>query len=161
MFERTRLPIKNATSFGSSTPKVVALAHRIATRVSRSGGSTATVKPQPNRDFSRSSNPSTSLGKAVTGRDDLLLRLEQGIEGMENLPETALYQQKLTSSISSAFTERIFRLNSSIVPCCSAFTISATKPSGVHVKHLGIRVVLPDTVADGVHRCVLPNPTPP
>ena len=35
---------------------------KIATRVSKSGGSTATVKPQPKRDFKRSSTPSISLG---------------------------------------------------------------------------------------------------
>ena len=34
-----------------------ALLIKIATRVSNSGGSTATVNPQPKRDFKRSSTP--------------------------------------------------------------------------------------------------------
>ena len=61
-FERMRLATKNATSSGKSTLDIAALLIRIATQVSSSGGSIATVKPQPNRDFSRSSRPSTSFG---------------------------------------------------------------------------------------------------
>ena len=41
---------------------IAALLMRIATQVSSSGGSIATVNPQPKRDFKRSSSPSTSFG---------------------------------------------------------------------------------------------------
>ncbi len=59
---RMRLATKKATSWGSSMPACCALLMRMATRVSSSGGSTATVRPQPKRDLSRSSRPSISLG---------------------------------------------------------------------------------------------------
>jgi hypothetical protein len=57
-----RLAMKNATSSGSVTLTDCALVMRIATQVSNSGGSIATVSPHPKRDFSRSSSPSTSFG---------------------------------------------------------------------------------------------------
>src|ERR1022692_4092609 len=60
--ERMRLAMKNATSSARSMPTACALPIRIATLVSSSGGSMATVSPQPKRDLSRSSSPSTSRG---------------------------------------------------------------------------------------------------
>ena len=61
-FERIRLAMKSATSSLSVTPVASALVLRMAAQVSSSGGSMATVRPQPKRDFRRSSRPATSLG---------------------------------------------------------------------------------------------------
>ena len=60
--ERTRFAMKNAISSGNSTLLSTALLLRIATQVSSSGGSIETVKPQPKRDFRRSSRPPTTFG---------------------------------------------------------------------------------------------------
>ena len=60
--ERMRLAIRKATSSCSVMPRSWALFSRIATRVSKSGGSIDTVSPQPKRERSRASMPSTSLG---------------------------------------------------------------------------------------------------
>jgi len=54
--------MKNATSSGRSLPVACAFDMRMATHVSSSGGSIETVRPQPKRDFSRSSRPVTSFG---------------------------------------------------------------------------------------------------
>jgi hypothetical protein len=51
----------------------------MATRISCSGGSIATVKPQENRDLSRSSIP------GIAGDDELLVRLDQRVERIEEL----------------------------------------------------------------------------
>ncbi|MNC90087.1 hypothetical protein D3C83_61360 [compost metagenome] len=61
-FERIRFAMKKATSSGRSPPAAWDFDMRIATQVSTSGGSIATVSPQPKRDFSRSSRPVTSFG---------------------------------------------------------------------------------------------------
>src|SRR5690554_3628065 len=55
--------MKNAASLLSFTLACSAFFIRIATRVSSSGGSTITVRPQPNRDLSRSSISTISFGK--------------------------------------------------------------------------------------------------
>ena len=55
--------MKNATLSSSLTPSISAFFSRIATRISSSGGSTATVRPQPKREISRSSMPVISFGK--------------------------------------------------------------------------------------------------
>ncbi len=60
--EGMRRAIRYATSSGSATPLTSALESRIAARVSKSGGSIATDKPQPRRDESRGSRLATSLG---------------------------------------------------------------------------------------------------
>lgn len=60
--DRRRLAIKNATSPGKRMSFSSAFFIRIATRVSSSGGSIATVSPQPKRDFKRSSTPLISFG---------------------------------------------------------------------------------------------------
>ncbi len=54
--------MKNATCSSMRTRDCAALESRIATRISSSGGSSATVKPQPKREISRSSMPSISFG---------------------------------------------------------------------------------------------------
>jgi hypothetical protein len=79
-----RLAMKNATSSGKSTCVIAALLMRMATQVSSSGGSIATVKPQPKRDFKRSSSPSTSFGIPIAGQDHLLLAFQQCVEGVKN-----------------------------------------------------------------------------
>src|SRR5690554_786386 len=61
--ERIFWAIKNAASLLSFTLACSAFFIRIATRVSSSGGSTITVRPQPNRDLSRSSISTISFGK--------------------------------------------------------------------------------------------------
>ena len=60
--ERNRFAIKKETSSGNGIPDCSAFFLIIATRVSSSGGSMATVRPQPKRDFRRSSSPFTSFG---------------------------------------------------------------------------------------------------
>ena len=54
--------MKNATCSSIRMPTDCALESRIATRISSSGGSSATVRPQPNREIRRSSMPAISLG---------------------------------------------------------------------------------------------------
>lgn len=61
-FDLKRSPIRKATLSCNSMFSIAALLFRMATRVSNSGGSIATVKPQPKRDFNRSSTPETSFG---------------------------------------------------------------------------------------------------
>ena len=68
---------------GQLDAAAAALLIRIATRVSKSGGSIATVRPQPKRDFSRASRPCDFFRVAVAGQDDLLLAVEQRVERVE------------------------------------------------------------------------------
>jgi hypothetical protein len=59
---RTFLAMKKATSSGISAPSARALAIRMATRISSSGGSMATVSPASKRLVSRSSMSTRPLG---------------------------------------------------------------------------------------------------
>ena len=54
--------MKNATSSLRSTPSASALRSRMATRISSSGGSIATVSPEAKRETSRSSMSFSSFG---------------------------------------------------------------------------------------------------
>ena len=54
--------MKKAMSSGSVTASASAFLRTIATRISSSGGSIATVRPQPKREISRSSIPAISFG---------------------------------------------------------------------------------------------------
>jgi hypothetical protein len=54
--------MKNATCSSTFMPVAAALESKIATRISSSGGSSATVRPQPKREMRRSSMPVISLG---------------------------------------------------------------------------------------------------
>ncbi|KAG1081061.1 hypothetical protein G6F40_015642 [Rhizopus arrhizus] len=54
--------MKKATSSGMGTPSDSALRSRIATRISSSGGSIATVRPESKREFRRLSMPDSSFG---------------------------------------------------------------------------------------------------
>ena len=77
--------MKKATSSGRSTFDIAALLIRIATQVSSSGGSIATVRPQPKRDFKPLFEAVHLLRISIAGQDHLLLALEQRVEGMEKL----------------------------------------------------------------------------
>jgi hypothetical protein len=59
---RTFLATKKATSSGMVAPSASALRMRIATRISSSGGSMATVSPASKREVSRSSMSTSPLG---------------------------------------------------------------------------------------------------
>src|SRR3546814_11640614 len=61
--ERIFLAIRNATSSGMLAPRSRALDSTIWARVSKSGGSIGTDRPDARRDFSRGYWPSTSRGK--------------------------------------------------------------------------------------------------
>ena len=54
--------MKNATCSSSLIPLCAAFESMIATRISSSGGSSATVNPQPKREINRSSMPEISFG---------------------------------------------------------------------------------------------------
>ena len=54
-------------------------------RVSRSGGWTSVIRPHSNRLRIRSSKPDSCLGGRSRGDDDLLVRVVQGVEGVEEL----------------------------------------------------------------------------
>jgi hypothetical protein len=54
--------MKKAISSERGTASASAFFNTIATRISSSGGSIATVNPQPKREMSRSSMPAISLG---------------------------------------------------------------------------------------------------
>ena len=60
--ERMCLAMKNAMSSDSSTESASAFFSTIATRISSSGGSMATVRPTPKREIRRSSMPAISFG---------------------------------------------------------------------------------------------------
>ncbi|MNT73255.1 hypothetical protein D3C72_2119360 [compost metagenome] len=60
--ERRCLATKNATSSGTLTFSAAAFFIRMATRISSSGGSMATVSPESKREISRSSMPVISFG---------------------------------------------------------------------------------------------------
>ena len=77
--------MKKATCSSSARPVAAAFDSRIATRISSSGGSSATVNPQPKREISRSSMPGDLLRIGVAGDDDLLVRLDQRVEQVEEL----------------------------------------------------------------------------
>ncbi len=58
---------------------------RIATRVSRSGVSTSAMSPQVKRLRSRSSTPGSSAGSLSEVEHDLLVRVVERVEGVEEL----------------------------------------------------------------------------
>ncbi|MCY1368870.1 hypothetical protein D9M69_558760 [compost metagenome] len=60
--ERTFLATKNATSSGMTAFSTAALLIRIATRISSSGGSMATVRPESKRETRRSWMSARPLG---------------------------------------------------------------------------------------------------
>ena len=154
--------MKNATSSGNSTPAACALLIRIATQVSSSGGSIATVNPQPKRDFRRSSRPVDFLRIAITREDDLLLAFEQRVEGVEELFLRALLageeldvvdQQRIERAIrllelvDGVVLQRLHHIADEALECTYAMRASGLRS----------RMGLPTACI----RCVLPRPTPP
>jgi hypothetical protein len=57
----------------------------MATRISSSGGSSATVKPQPKRDIKPFFHPRDLFRVGVARDDDLLVRFDQRVEQIEEL----------------------------------------------------------------------------
>ncbi len=80
-----REAMNSSTSGGASSRSWAAFFCRIAIRVSRSGGWMSASRPHSNRVRSRSSSVASSLRRAVGGDDDLLVRVVQGVEGVEEL----------------------------------------------------------------------------
>ena len=112
MFDRIRLPMKNATSLGNTALSCKALLCKMATLVSRSGGSIATVKPQPKRDFNRSSKPDTSFGKRSLERIICCCDSNRALKVWKNSScERSLPAKNCMSSMSNALTDRYFFLN--------------------------------------------------
>ncbi len=80
---------------------------RIAARVSKSGGSIATDRPQPRRDFEARLEVVDFQRVAVAGQDDLPLAVEQRVERVEELfLRRVLAGEKLGCRRSSASTSR-------------------------------------------------------
>ena len=84
-FERIFLAIRNATSSGMLVPRSRALDSTICARVSKSGGSIATDRPQRQPRFQPRLQALDFARIAVAGQDDLLLAVEQRVEGVEEL----------------------------------------------------------------------------
>ena len=85
MFVRTEPAMKSATSLGISIFSAAAFLRRIATFISRSGGWMSAIRPHSKRERRRSSSVGISLGRRVGGEDDLLLRVVERVEGVEEL----------------------------------------------------------------------------
>src|SRR5690554_5821805 len=105
--ERIFCAIKKAASLLSFTLACSAFFIRMATRVSSSGGSTITVRPQPNRDFSRSSIYTISFGKRSQVTITCWPPSSKALKVWKNSSwERSLRAKNWISSISSASTER-------------------------------------------------------
>ena len=85
MFVWILLAMNSSTSGGAVSRSVAAFFRRIAIRVSRSGGWTSVIRPHSNRFRSRSSSASRRFGGPVGGDHDLLVRVVQRVEGVEEL----------------------------------------------------------------------------
>ena len=83
--ERIRFAMKNATSSGRCALTCCAFVMRIATQVSSSGGSIATVESPAEARLQPLLQPCDFLRIAIAAQDDLVLTLEQLVEGMEEL----------------------------------------------------------------------------
>jgi len=104
-FERMRLATKNATSSGARRSRP-SLAHQMATQVSSSGGSIATVRPH-RIAISGALRDLALLRITIAGQDHLLLAFEQRVERVENSScERSLPAKNCMSSISSASSVR-------------------------------------------------------
>jgi hypothetical protein len=77
--------MKNATSSLSVTDSDSAFFSRIATRISSSGGSIATVSPQPEARDQPFLHPDDFLRVRVAADDDLAVRLDERVESVEEL----------------------------------------------------------------------------
>ena len=153
--------MKNATSLGRSALATLAFFIKMAARVSSSGGSMATVSPQPNRDLSRSSSPSTSFRIPVTGQHDLLLVFQQGVERVKELLLRALLARKKLDIVDQQ------RIHRAIEPLELVDGVVLQrrdhirhKALGVQVHHVRIRVVGDDGVTDGMHQVRLAQDRP-
>ena len=124
----------------------------MATQVSSSGGSIATVSPQPKRDLSRSSRPVDLARIAVAGQDDLVLALEQRVEGMEELFLRVLLAGEELDVVDQQRMQRAVRG----LEIVHAVVLQrphhvADEALRVHVGDARFAVTLLDQVADGVH----------
>ena len=80
-----RLAMNSRTSGPATSRSWAAFFRRIAIRVSRSGGWTSVISPQPNRLRSQGSRFSSSFGGRSESHHDLLLGVVQGVERVEEL----------------------------------------------------------------------------
>ena len=85
MLVEIRLAMYSSASGGALSRSWTAFLRRIAMRVSSSGGWTSVSRPHSNRLRSRSSSVDQPLRRAVAGDHDLLARVVQGVEGVEEL----------------------------------------------------------------------------
>jgi hypothetical protein len=104
----------------------------MATRVSSSGGSTSTVRPQTNRDCSRSSRPSISQ----------LLRKELNVVDEQGIHRTVVLHEVLHGALLERFDHV---LNEAL---------------RVKIDHLGIGIFIQHTVADRLHEMRLAQAHP-
>ncbi len=79
------LAMYSMTSLGTLSRSCAAFLRKIAIRVSSSGGCTSVSNPHSNRLRSRSSKRDELLGRTVAGDDDLLVRVVQRVERVEEL----------------------------------------------------------------------------
>ena len=76
-------------------------------RVSRSGGWMSAIRPHSKRERSRSSSVASLFGRPVGGEDDLLVRVVQRVERVEELLlRPLLARQNWMSSTSRTSTSR-------------------------------------------------------
>jgi len=104
------------------------LVMRIATKVSSSGGSIATVRPQPKRDFRRSSSPRPPR-IAIASEDHLVCPSSSSLKVWRTLPGALLAGEELDVVDQQCIERAVAVLNSFIELCCSARTMSLTKRS--------------------------------
>ena len=85
MLREIREAMNSSTSGGAFSCSCTAFLRRIAIRVSSSGGWTSVIRPHSKRLRSRSSRVTSCLGGRSRGEHDLLVRVVQRVEGVEEL----------------------------------------------------------------------------
>ena len=125
---------------------------RIATQVSSSGGSIATVRPQPKRDFEPLLEALDFLRIAIAGQDHLLLSFEQRVEGVEELFLRTLLAGEELDVVDQQRVERAIR----VLEFADGVVLQrahhvADESLRMHVRDARILVARADLIADGVH----------
>ena len=120
------------------------------------------ISPHSNRDRSRSSSAGISCGGTVAADDDLLLRVVQRVERVEELGLRALFAREKLDVVDEQHIDRsiaLAKIDDAIV--ADRVDHLVHEPLGRDVGQLQIAIVLRTYCPIACIRCVLPSPTPP
>ncbi len=133
----------------------------MTTRVSSSGGSIATVRPQPRRDLGRSSTPLISFWITIRGQNDLLVTFQQRIEGVEKFLRSFFIRKELNVIDQQRINRTIIAFKLFGSHCFAGPLPCPERSARVHIHHFRIGLARHNAVTHRVQKVRLPRPVPP